>query len=449
MSPSELELNKSRSADQTSGKGSSATGLVLSVSGVVALAIMGDSLLYAILPLSAGELGIGPFQVGLLLSANRLIRLLSNTWLGMLFVRIGPYRAFLYSSILGVLSTATYGLGWGFVVFLTARMAWGISWSGLRQGNYQSIWVGRKTDAGRLMGMMWGVVRGGSAVSAVLGGFLFDQFGFTPTVWTIAAISVLAVPIAAGLTWPASASPSSKRAETGGPAHRPGGSETGTKKTLRGKSNILQNWEMALTDPLQRSILLVGFSKLLFNSLLIATASVFLADRFGGRSGGVLLGLEVGALSGIVLGTRWFSDLFLGAAMGALADWVGRIRLTIALVAALCLLLALMLMVSTTLSIVALLAVLVISTGVNVVLDAYANQAALETPQPQLFVGAYATASDLGSAVGPLVAFSLVYAVGFAPFYGVGAIIFVLALLHLAILDGRLKAPHDLNPRSH
>ena len=51
-----------------------------------------------------------------------------------------------------------------------------------------------------------------------------------------------------------------------------------------------------------------------------------------------------------------------------------------------------MLLISNNLSILALLAVLIISTGVNVVLDAYANQAALITPQPQLFVGAYATA---------------------------------------------------------
>ena len=408
---------------------SSPTKLVFIVSGAVAFAIMGDSLLYAILPLAAGDLALSPGQVGLLLSANRLIRLFSNTWLSALFARFGPYRTFVISAILGVLTTAAYGLGWGFVVLLAARIAWGISWSGLRQGTFQSIWAGAGSDAGRLMGFSWGIVRGGSAISAVLGGFLFDYFGFQVSVWTIAAFSAIAIPIAAGLSWPASASP----APAAGSGHLP---------EARAWRNVLatghRSLVTAISNPLQRAVLLVGFFKLLLNSILMATASIFLANRFGNGSGVILLGLQVGALSGIVLGTRWFSDLFLGAAMGALADLIGRIRLTIALVFLLCLGLAVMLWISSSMSILALLAVLVVSTGVNVVLDAYANQAALVAPQPQMFVGAYATASDLGSAVGPLFAFSLVTAVGFAPVYGVAALLFVLTLSHLAMLDARL-----------
>ena len=408
---------------------SSSTKLVFIVSGAVAFAIMGDSLLYAILPLAAGDLALSPGQVGLLLSANRLIRLFSNTWLSALFARFGPYRTFVISAILGVLTTAAYGLGWGFVVLLAARIAWGISWSGLRQGTFQSIWAGAGSDAGRLMGFSWGIVRGGSAISAVLGGFLFDYFGFQVSVWTIAAFSVIAIPIAAGLSWPASASPA--------PA-----ADSGHLPEARAWRNVLatghRSLVTAISNPLQRAVLLVGFFKLLLNSILMATASIFLANRFGNGSGVILLGLQVGALSGIVLGTRWFSDLFLGAAMGALADLIGRIRLTIALVFLLCLGLAVMLWISSSMSILALLTVLVVSTGVNVVLDAYANQAALVAPQPQMFVGAYATASDLGSAVGPLFAFSLVTAVGFAPVYGVAALLFVLTLSHLAMLDARL-----------
>lgn len=429
MSRTEFEPEQDASSDSSSARGSSPTGLVLTVSGAVAFAIMGDSLLYAILPLAAGDLGLAPEHVGLLLSANRLIRLFSNTWLSALFARFGPYRAFLVSAVLGVLTTAAYGLGWGFVVLLLARIGWGISWSGLRQGAFQSIWTGTDSEAGRLMGLMWGVVRGGSAISAVLGGFLFDYYGYKATVWPIAALSALAIPIAMGLSWPASASPTPTAAAAPAPE------ANGWRRALVSGRRSLS---AAVSAPLPRSVLLVGFFKLLLNSTLIATASVFLAERFGGRADGVILGLQVGALTGILLGTRWFSDLFLGAAMGALSDWIGRIRLTVALVLLLCLGLAAMLWLSTSLSILALLAVLIVSTGVNVALDAYANQAALGTPQPQMFVGAYATASDLGSAVGPLFAFSLVTAVGFAPVYGVAALLVVLTVSHLVMLDARL-----------
>lgn len=397
--------------------GLASSGLVVAVSGTVAFAIMGDSLLYGILPLAAEDLGLLPQQVGLLLSANRLIRLLSNTWLSTLFARFGPYRTFVVSAILGVLTTAVYGLGWGFLMLLMARMAWGISWSGLRQGSYQAIWAGAGSAAGRLMGLMWGVVRGGSAVSVLLGGFLFDRYGYQVTVWSIAAISTLAIPIALRLSWPAGA-------QIGKPVSQPA-------------RNMLQGWQEALSDPLQRTVLLVGFFKLLLNAILIATASLFLAERFGDQAGGVLLGLEVGALTGIVLATRWFSDLFLGAVMGALSDRIGRLRLPVLLILLLCLGLAVMLWTTASLSILALLGVLITSTGVNVILDAYANQLALGTAQPELFVGAYTTASDLGSALGPLLAFTLVTAVGFAPVYGVAALLVLITVLYLVVLDTR------------
>ena len=417
------------------------TALVLVVSGAVGFAIMGDSLLYAILPLAAGELGLSPQQVGLLLSANRLVRLFSNSWLSAIFARFGPYRAFVISSILGVLTTAAYGLQFGFIVLLLARIGWGISWSGLRQGTFQSIWAGDQANAGRLMGLKWGVVRGGSAISAVIGGFLFDHFGFQTTVLSIAGISFLAIPIAFALNWPASASPQFKDETSNADSKSQTESDSeGHAKGPHGH-DILGGWIESLSHPLQRSVLLVGFFKLLLNSILVATASIFLADRLGTQSGGVILGLQVGALSGIVLGTRWFSDLFLGAVMGTLSDLFGRIRLTLILVFLLCLGLTLTIILPGTLALVAFLAVLIVSTGVNVVLDTYANQAALTTHHPQLFVGAYATASDLGSAVGPLLAFGLVVSVGFAPVYGIAALLVVLTVFNLILLDRRQIKP--------
>ncbi len=434
MSRLEQQPADEPASDLSAPRRQSATRLVVIVSGAVGFAIMGDSLLYVILPLAAVELGLGPVQVGLLLSANRLVRLFSNTWLSALFTRFGPYRAFVLSAILGVLTTAAYGLGWGFVVLLLARLAWGVSWSGLRQGTFQSIWTGENADAGRLMGLSWGIVRGGSGVSALLGGFLFGYFGYEVTVWTIAALSALAIPIAFGLTWPASASPP---AETGGQA----ANSLGWRSVLAAGHRSLVT---AISDPLQRSILLVGFFKLLLNSILIATASIFVASRFEDSPASVQFGIQISVLSGIVVSSRWFSDLAFGAVIGTLADWVGRMRLTIVLLLFLCLGLATMLWVSTSLSILALVTVLILSTGVHVVLDAYANQAALVTDQPQMFVGAYATASDLGSAVGPLFAFTLVSALGFAPVYGAAALLFVVTVVQLAILDTRLAGRQQL-----
>src|SRR5712692_4971624 len=92
--------------------------LVIAVGGVTGLCILGDSFLYAVLPLEAQNLGIALPLVGILLSANRIIRLVSNTWASALFERFGPRIPFFFATIIALITTAIYGLGWGFISFL-------------------------------------------------------------------------------------------------------------------------------------------------------------------------------------------------------------------------------------------------------------------------------------------------------------------------------------------
>ena len=75
--------------------------LVTIVATAVGLSIMGDSLMYAMLGLEAEMLGISLAGVGWLLSANRWIRLLSNTLAGNIFERFGPRIPFIGAAILG------------------------------------------------------------------------------------------------------------------------------------------------------------------------------------------------------------------------------------------------------------------------------------------------------------------------------------------------------------
>lgn len=131
--PGKAESQKARSGTQSS---IDATRLVVSAGIVVGLCILGDSFLYSILPLEAAKLGIALPLVGVLLSANRLVRLISNTAVSGVFERLGPKRPFALSALLGVLTTAMYAVGYGFWMFLPARLGWGVAWSGLRQGGY-------------------------------------------------------------------------------------------------------------------------------------------------------------------------------------------------------------------------------------------------------------------------------------------------------------------------
>jgi len=55
---------------------------VLVVAMAVAISLLGDSTLYAVLPSHADPLGIKLAFVGILLSANRFVRLLTNSLAG-------------------------------------------------------------------------------------------------------------------------------------------------------------------------------------------------------------------------------------------------------------------------------------------------------------------------------------------------------------------------------
>lgn len=385
--------------------------LVLNVGTVIAICIMGDSLMYSILPLEAENLGIPLALVGVLLSANRIIRLLSNSWASRLFERLGPRWPFIGSAVLGLLTTLLYGSGWGFVVFLLARAGWGISWSGLRQGGYQAIWGGSEAVRGRLMGLLWGVVRVGSAVSVLLGGYLRDRYGFPVAIGVIAAITALGIPAALSIRWPKA-------------------------KALPTDRPTTQGWRFAFQTAPQRWLMAVGFLDTLFEGILGATASLFLAKRLGGDS---LLdfGIGIGTVAGILLALRYISGLVFGPLIGALSDRLGQPRTMV--------LTCLVFVVGTTgavtlpdlYALLCLALVFIALSGTFVTANASASGIANRTQRPHLFVGAFSTAIDAGAAVGPLLSYSLGEFTGFEPLYVVTSVLVLLAALRYWQVEGK------------
>lgn len=370
--------------------------LVLVVSTVVALCILGDSLMYSILPLEAANLGISLPLVGVLLSVNRLVRLLSNTWVSAAFERWGARAPFIAATLLGLLSTFLYGVGWGFAVFLGARLLWGIAWSGLRQGGYEAVWHGGGAVKGRLTGLLWGIVRLGSALSVLAGGLLYDRVGYSTTILVITGLTALALPIALLVRWPASAflpHPAPQSATNGSSSPR---------------QRNWQDWWRALQSPRARWLVTAAALQLYLSGVVVSTTSIFLADRLQQSESSLLFGLGIGSITGILQGVRWLSDITFGPTIGRISDRVGQPRTAVALVTvgfiAICGLSAL-----TALPVVlaCLFLYFLCDSGMNVTLSAAASGVALDTERPHVFIGLYTTATDLGSALGPLLAFSL------------------------------------------
>ena len=97
------------------------------IATATALSILGDQALYVLLPLYFQDIGLLPIQVGILLSANRWVRLLTNHLAERLVDRFPVNLMLFLSMALGALLTLTYAYFSSFLVLFIARCLWGLS----------------------------------------------------------------------------------------------------------------------------------------------------------------------------------------------------------------------------------------------------------------------------------------------------------------------------------
>lgn len=164
------------------------------VSAATALSLLGDQVLYSVLPVYYAQLGLSAVQVGILLSANRWVRLFTNE----LAHRIDGGRGwFAAAFVLGSLTTAAYVFTHSFTLLLSARVLWGLAWSFIRHIGVTAIMFETPVSgSGRAMGTFNGISRLGSVAGLFGGAVLVDLIGFAPAMLVLAVLSLLAVPLA-------------------------------------------------------------------------------------------------------------------------------------------------------------------------------------------------------------------------------------------------------------
>ncbi|MFN2519444.1 MAG: MFS transporter [Candidatus Limnocylindria bacterium] len=157
---------------------------------VTSASLLGDTFLYTVLPVSAARLGMAPLLVGVVLSINRWVRLLTNPLAGRLYARL-PAGALLAVALpLAAVSTALYAEPTWVVVLLAGRLLWGLCFSLLRLGSYLAAVDDTSERAGRRLGEIRGVFGVGYLAGALYAPFALEAFG-----WRVACL------VAAGLTF--------------------------------------------------------------------------------------------------------------------------------------------------------------------------------------------------------------------------------------------------------
>src|SRR5437763_13064168 len=162
------------------------------------LSLPGDTVLYLLLPLYAAEFGVSLPEAGVLLAANRLVRIAGYGWVARGYERFGPRAACLTAAVGAVGSTFGYatlsGVGW----LLLARLLWGLSFAALNIAT-QALITAELQGAARRSGRARAIIAAGPMLGLTGGALLAETVGPRPVFFALAAVALLALPAAAAL----------------------------------------------------------------------------------------------------------------------------------------------------------------------------------------------------------------------------------------------------------
>ena len=392
--------------------------LLLPLGTAMALSLTGDSTMYAVLASQIDFLGISLGVVGVLLGANRMVRIPGNLLAGSFYDRAARRPLFLTGLALGIVSTLSYSLVRGFWPLLAGRVLWGIAWALINVGGYTMI-LDRSSiaDRGRMTGLYQMAFMLGLTISPILGGALTDSLGFQRAVRICALVSgfgLLVALVALPETRPEQGSGNPGSPRTMGwvrPTHLVG--------ALR-----RVDWRILAASIIYLVVLFVN------SGVLMSTISLFLEQRWGTTVTVGAKAMGVASLGGLLLALRSAVGIFAGPVAGFLSDRIGN-RWPVVRV-------GLLFGSGGFVTLAFLASVGAVPVGVALIsLSAGALAASLtalvgdlaERRRQSLTMGGLATAGDIGSALGPVFAYGLAVAVDLRWVYLACAIALSLGLL--------------------
>lgn len=283
------------------------TQVLLTVGLGTALSLAGDASLYAVLPTHTVEAGVAVASVGILLSANRLIRLLLNGPIGLLCDRAPRRTIFVPALFIGSVSTAIYALSQGFWPLLAGRLLWGLAWTGIWVGGNTIILdISQPSTRGRWVGLYQLFFFMGTFSGAVSGGVLTDWLGYHPAM-AIGAMLTLLGAVAALLFLPETRSlPAGLRTQELSSVQA---SDRGAAPTRRAE--------------LVTAITLLGVNRLVIAGMLSSTLGLFFLERLGASIEWAGLAIGVATLTGLGLGMNSLISMLAAPLAGNLSDRQG------------------------------------------------------------------------------------------------------------------------------
>ena len=395
--------------------------------------LFGDTAIYVVLPTHTLDAGILLIDVGLMLSANRIIRIFINGPYGYMIERWPRRRVLIGSQLLGAVANLLYVFT-GFWPLLIGRLLWGIAWAGIWiGGNTAVLDVADHTNRGRLVGRFHMLGFAGFAGGALAGGLLTDLFSYQVTFLVFSGVS-----LGATLLWALflPETRTSSQPDAGAPPP-PAGYVPPRVYTYREKA-----------APLITAIIIMTLNWLIFLGVTGAVLSLLLQERVGATlSLGAVL-LPIASLTGIIAAGKDTLSFLAAPLSGRLSDWLGN-RWTL-IIAALILGFFALLLTAVGQGIMVVVGILMGAVTTSILqtqVTALAGDYSRANQQGRI-LGIFNTVGDMGSAGGPLLAFALINPDGlnwsFTMLFGLAAGLMLLVLPGVIIVAWRDQRSESL-----
>lgn len=248
------------------------------------LTLPGDTLLYLLLPLHCDVFGVTLAEAGLLLGANRLVRIFGYQWVAKFYALRGPRAACVLAAIAAAVATLCYATLSGVWSLLIARLIWGLSFGAMNLAN-QALPTSVAAGASRRMGRMRAIISVGPTLGLIGGAAIAETIGPRAAFFVLTLVSLPALVYALRLP----STPDGPKAAGGRLLH---------------------------LSPVNVWALFLGLT---LDGLFGVGLSLIIAAR------------EPDQAAGLAMALRYASEIALSSAGGALAQWFGARRLSIAL----------------------------------------------------------------------------------------------------------------------
>lgn len=162
---------------------------------VLGMSLPADTVLYLVLPLYSEHFGINLAEAGMLLAANRLVRIAGYSTVARLYAKHGDRAACTLAAAIAAVCAVGYAACTGFWALLVFRLLWGLSYAALNLST-QALATAELAGASRRTGRSRALIALGPMLALPLSAVCAEHFSPRPFFLVLALVALCSVPIA-------------------------------------------------------------------------------------------------------------------------------------------------------------------------------------------------------------------------------------------------------------